>query len=334
MAKFLAARLVRLVLSLIGLTMLLFVVMHLTPVNPIRLALGPDATAKQVAAVTHAYGFDRPLWVQYLSYFGQLIQGNLGSSLLTHQPVASNLSQSFPATMELVIAALVVAVVLGVPLGVWSAMRRGKTVDGVIQTLAVGGVAIPNFWLAVLLQLFLSVHYSLFPLEGQLSGTSVPTPITHMVIVDALLEGRLSMFFSGLHHLVLPAIVLAMWPLSMITRMTRASMLDAMPHDYVRTARAKGLAESQVVVRHVLRNAFGPILTLVGLNFGWLLGGTFIVESVFDWPGVGQYAVNAALSADFPAILGSAIAIGAGFALMNLIVDIVYGFMDPRIRYA
>lgn len=334
MARFLTKRLIRLVVSLIGLTMLLFVVMHLTPVNPIRLALGPDASAKQVTEVTHAYGLDRPLWVQYATYFVQLIHGNLGNSLLTHQPVGMNLVQAFPATLELVIAALVIAVLIGVPLGVWCALRRGTAIDGLIQAVTVGGVALPNFWLAVLLQLFLSVHYNLFPLEGQIDGTLLPVPITHMVLLDALIEGQFPMFLSALQHLILPAVVLAMWPLSMITRMTRASMLEAMPHDYVRTARAKGLSDRHVVLRHVLRNAFGPILTLVGLNFGWLLGGTFIVEAVFDWPGIGQYAVNAALSADFPAILGSAIAIGAGFALVNLIVDIVYALMDPRIRYA
>lgn len=334
MARFLTIRLIRLVLSLIGLTMVMFVVMHATPVNPIRLALGPDATAAQVAAVTHAYGFDRPLWVQYVDYLGQVLHGNFGNSLLTHQPVLSNLVQAVPATIELVLAALFLAVILGIPLGVWSALQRGTFVDGTIQALAVGGVALPNFWLAVMLQLLFSVRYSIFPLEGQLSGTAVPPPLTHMVVLDALLGGHWAMFWSGLDHMILPTVVLAMWPLSMITRMTRASVLEAIPQDHVRTARAKGLSESRVIARHVLRNAFGPILTLVGLNFGWLLGGTFIVEAIYDWPGVGQYAVNAALSSDFPAILGSAIAIGAGFALTNLIVDIVYGAMDPRIRYA
>lgn len=334
MARFIVARLGRVVVSLIGLTMLLFVIVHLTPINPIRLALGPDATSSQVARAMREYGFDHPLAVQYWDYMVQLAHGNLGVSLLTHQPVGMNLAIAFPATVELVFAGLLIAVVVGVPMGVWSALRRGSLADSVVQALAVGGVALPNFWLAVLLQLFLAVRLNVFPLTGQLGGVTQPPPLTHMVVVDALLEGHWGMFASALDHLILPAFVLSLWPLAMIARMTRASVLEMLPQDHVRTARAKGLGEAAVVVRHVVRNAFGPILTLVGLNFGWLLGGTFIVETIFDWPGIGQYSVNAALGSDFPAIFGSAIAIGAGFALVNLIVDIVYGLMDPRIRYA
>jgi peptide/nickel transport system permease protein len=334
MARFVLGRLLRVAGSLVGLTMLLFVIIHVTPVNPIRLALGPEATAAQVAHAMRVYGFDQPLPVQYWDYMVQLVQGNLGVSLLTHQPVGANLAQTFPATLELVLAALFLAVCLGIPLGVWAALRRGRLADTVIQAVAVGGVAVPNFWLAVILQLFLSVRMGILPLDGQLNGTALPPRITGMVVLDALLEGRWGMFASGLEHLILPAVVLSLLPLSLITRMTRSSVLEMVPRDHVRTARAKGATEGRVVARHVLRNAFGPVLSLVGLNFGWLLGGTFIVEIVFSWPGIGQYAVNSAVGADFPAILGSAIAIGAAFALVNLLVDVIYGLMDPRIRFA
>jgi peptide/nickel transport system permease protein len=331
---FIVVRLVRVALSLIGLTMLLFVIMHLTPINPIRLALGPSATAAQVQHAMRVYGFDRPLAVQYWDYMVQLVQGNLGVSLATHQPVAANLMTAVPASLELVLAALLVAVVVGVPLGVWAALRRGTTTDAVIQAVAVGGVAAPSFWLAVLLQLLLSVDLHVFPLMGQVGQLTMPPPITHMVALDALLEGRWATLASALHHLVLPTVVLSLLPLSLITRMTRASVLEMLPQDHVRTARAKGAPDVRVVLRHVLRNAFGPILNLIGLNFGWLIGGTFIVEVIFSWPGVGLYAVNAATGSDFPAILGSAIVVGAAFALANVAVDIIYGLMDPRVRYA
>jgi peptide/nickel transport system permease protein len=204
----------------------------------------------------------------------------------------------------------------------------------VLQFVAAGGVAVPNFWLAVVLQLFLSVRFNLFPLEGQLSGLAAPTPITHLVVLDALLGGNWPMFVSALHHLALPAFVLSLLPLSLVTRMTRSSVLEILPHDHVRTARAKGAPGTRVILAHVLRNAFGPIVNIIGLNFGWLLGGTFLVEEIFSWPGIGQYAVNAAMGSDFPAILGSAIVIGAAFAFATLLVDVAYAILDPRIRYA
>ncbi|HZS92246.1 MAG TPA: ABC transporter permease [Chloroflexota bacterium] len=335
MLEFLARRITRLVFSLLGLTIILFALTRLTPVDPVRFALGPQATAAQVAAMRQQYGLDRPLVVQYLSYLGNALHGDLGLTLQGQRSVSADLANYLPNTLELVFAALILGFVAGLPLGIIAAVRPRGAVDAVVQLISTLGVAIPSFWLGVILQLVFAVNLRWLPLAGVLEPSDTPPPaITHMVTLDALLTGHWATAAASLQHLILPAVVLSLQPLAMVAAMTRTSMLEVTRLEYVRVARAKGLPARHVVLRYVLRNAWLPIVSILGLNVGWLLGGTFLVETVFGWTGIGYYGINASMSFDFPAILGTTLVIGVVFALTNAVVDVLYGVIDPRIRQA
>ena len=335
MLAFLARRIARLVFSLLGLTVVLFALTRLTPVDPIRYALGGQATAAQVRALRHQYGLDQSLVAQYLSYLGNALHGDLGLSLQGQRSVSADLAAYLPNTVELVLAALLIGLVVGVPLGILAATYVNGPVDALVQVVSTLGVAIPSFWLAVVLQLVVAVDLRWLPLSGIItSNDMLPRPITNFVPLDAILTGNWPALLSNLDHLILPAVVLALQPVAMIAAMTRTSMLEVAQQEYVRVARAKGLPARRVTLRHTLRNAWLPIINISGLNVGWLLGGSFLVETVFAWPGLGYYGINAAVSFDFPAILGTALVIGAIFALVNAVVDLLYGVVDPRIRQA
>ena len=332
MLDFLARRIFRLIFSLLGLTVILFALTRLTPVDPVRYVLGPQATAAQVRTLRHQYGLDQPLIVQYLSYLGNALHGNLGLSLQGQRSVSADLAVYLPNTLELVLAALVLGLLAGVPLGVLAATRPNSFADSLVQVVSTLGVALPSFWLGVVLQLLFAVELRWLPLSGATDVT--PRAITHVIPLDAVLTGNWLALLSNLYHLILPAMVLSLQPLAMVAAMTRTSMLEVAGQDYVRTARAKGLAAHRVTVRHILRNAWLPIVNIAGLNVGWLLGGTFLVETVFGWSGIGYYGINASMSFDFPAILGTALLVGVIFALTNAVVDVLYGVIDPRIRRA
>ncbi len=334
MLDYLARRVARLIFSLLGLTIILFALTRLTPVDPVRYALGGQATEAQVHALRHQYGLDRPIVVQYLSYLGHALRGDLGVSLQGQRSVSADLVSYVPNTIELVVAALLIGLVIGIPLGVVAASYPNSIVDTIVQVVSTLGVAVPSFWLGVLLQLFLAVDLRWLPLSGLTSNNLMPRVITHSVPIDALLTGNWASLLSNLDHLILPAVVLSLQPIAMIAAMTRTSMLDVANQDFVRVARAKGLTPRRVTVRYTLRNAWLPIIGIAGLNVGWLLGGSFLVETVFAWPGLGYYGINASTSFDFPAILGTTLVIGAIFALVNAVVDVLYGVVDPRIRQA
>ncbi|TMJ15457.1 MAG: ABC transporter permease, partial [Bacillati bacterium ANGP1] len=277
---------------------------------------------------------DRPVVVQYLIYLGSLLRGDLGTSIATNRPVLTELALSLPATVELATVAVVVAVIVGVSLGILAAVTRDSAVDAVARGAAAIGVAVPTFWFAILL--LSTVYYRLgwAPPPGRLtSGLAPPEPITGMYVLDSLLRGRPDLFADALRHLALPVVVLATIGVGFVTRITRASMLEVLARDYVRTAQAKGLTRWAVVLRHALRNALIPIITIGGTLYAQLMSGTVMTETIFSWPGLGRYAFSSAASLDFPAVMGVALVVGAIYVAINLGVDLLYVLVNPRVRF-
>ncbi len=320
---------------LVGITLMSFLLSHAVPADPVTANLGEQAAANPevVATFRHQWGLDQPLYVQYGLYVWNLAHGDMGTSISTRQPVALDLKQRFPATIELALAAMVLSLVVGIPLGIFSAVKRDSLVDQVARVTSLIGVSMPVFWLGLVGLLVFYAHLGWAPPPGRLSATlQAPPFVTGFLVVDSLLAGRTDAAIDALQHLVLPAIALAFYTLGVITRMMRGSMLEVLGEDYVRTARAKGLREQAVVWRHAARNGLIPIITVVGLSFGRLLSGAVITETVFAWPGLGLYAFKSATSLDFPAIMGAGIVIATVYIFVNLLVDIAYAFVDPRIR--
>ena len=333
MTQYVLDRIAFLGLMLFGLLCLTFAISHVMPGDPARLAAGPDANQAMVDTLRAKYGLDRPLGVQFVRYLGGVLRGDLGDSLRSRNAVLDDLGRYFPNTFELVTLALLLAVALGVPLGMLSAVYRDTWVDHWTRVVSVSGVALPAFWLGLILQLLLALHFGWLPLGGRLGLTATPpAPITHLLLVDALLRGDWRTLGDALAHAVLPVVTLCFPALASIVRVNRAEMLETLTQDYITTARAQGFSGFRVVTRYALRNAMIPTLSMIGLRYGWMLGGTILVETVFDWPGIGLYAVNAAVSSDFQPIMGVTLLIGLNFMLANLLVDLAYGWLDPRVR--
>jgi peptide/nickel transport system permease protein len=319
----------------IGITLVAFVVTHLVPGDPAAANLGQRAIGDPAAvqAFRHQYGLDRPLPMQYLLYLKDLLHGNLGISEQSHRLVRTDLAEYIPATIELALFAIVLSLVIGVGLGIVAAMFRDRWPDQVIRVVSLGGVSMPVFWIALLAFYVLFFKLGWLPGGGRLDPVqSAPTHLTGLFTVDAFVHGQWALFWSALRHLVLPGLVLAIYTIGMVTRFTRASMLEIMGNDYVRAARLKGLPERVVVLRHVLRPALVSIITVAGVAFGNLLSGTVLVENIFAWPGVGQYAYRSAINLDLPAIMGVSLFIALVYIVVNLVVDLLYGVIDPRIR--
>ena len=334
--KFLLGRLVGLVLVVLGITLVTFITLHIFPADPVRLLAGPGATPEQVQQIRADLGLDQPLPVQYLRYLGDLARGNLGRSIQTGQPVANDLIQRLPATLELALVTMAVYVALSIPLGVVAAVTRGQLPDLIIRLVSTAGLAIPAFWLGFLLQLVLYRDLGWFQHPvGRLPPDVVPPPsITGLYLVDSLLNANLGVFRSASVQLILPVTCLVVSRLGVGVKLTRTSLLDVIGSDYVRTARAKGLREQTVLYGHALRNALMPVVTALGIQFGYLLGGTLVVEVVFGWPGIGQYAIGSITTVDFPAIMSVTVIISVLFVLSNFLVDLLYFYLDPRLRNA
>jgi len=331
--QFILKRLIYLIPILIGLTILTFTISRLVPADPARQIAGVHATKDAVERIRQKWGFDRPVHEQYFIYMGGLLQGDLGRSSHSRHPVLEDLKLFIPATAELALAALFIMVALGIPLGVISAVFKDKGLDHASRIGALAGVSLPSFWLALLFQLIFFSRLDWFPAGGRIAdGIEPPTRFTGLYLVDSLLTGNSEAFFSSLEHLVMPATVLSLAGLAAITRMTRASMLEVMNKDYVKAARAKGVPEWKVIFKHALQNALIPVTTIIGMWTGTLLGGAFIVEFIFSWPGIGFYGTAGILSADFAATMGVALFVAIIYVFANLIVDILYMFIDPRIR--
>lgn len=303
------------------------------PGDPAQLLLGQQATEDQVAQVRENMGLDKPIFVQYGLFLVDAVRGDLGDSIVTGRPVTTELAERFPATLELTAFAMIIAVLVGVPVGVISAVRQYSLLDKVTSVLALTGLSMPIFWLAMILIVIFFVNLGWLPFPGRVStDVSIPA-ITGLVLVDSLLALNFAAFWDGLLHLIMPAVALGTIPMAVITRMTRSSMLEVMNEDYVRTARAKGVVPWRVVFKHALRNAMLPTVTVIGLQVGLLMGGAVITETIFSWPGVGQIAYESIFRRDYAMIQGVVLYGATLFVLVNLLVDILYAVLDPRVRY-
>ena len=335
MALFVLKRALLLGLMLIGLILIMFTISHVAPGDPAAVAAGPDATREMVEVIRREYGLDEPLPMQFWIYLTNVLQGDLGRSIRTTHDVTHDLLRYFPATFELVMVAMLLAVLIGVPLGMLAAVFRDRGLDHGIRLVSVSSVALPMFWLGLLLQLFISLKLGWLPLGGQLGLlTERPAPITHLILVDALLRGQFDVFREALAHIVLPAVALSAPALAAIIRVNRAEMIEVLHQDFIVTARAHGIPQFRIVAVYALRNAMIPTLAMIGLRFGWMLGGTVLVEGVFDWPGIGLYAVQSAVNSDFQPVMGATLLIGFSFMFANFLIDIAYGWLDPRLREA
>lgn len=326
-------RILLLVPVLLGLSVLVFAIGRLLPGDPVLLAAGPNATKEEVAALATEFGLDLPIPVQYWRYLTGLLHGDWGRSLQTRGPVLEDLKVYLPATLELVIAAMALAVVVGIALGLLSAVRRNGWVDYLVRLVSLGAISMPRFFLGLLLHLVFAMWLGWVALGGRFPLTGSPPPtVTGMLTLDSLIAGDLAAFWLALQHLAMPALAMSLSPLATITRMMRASTLEVLQQDYVLTARALGIPPLKLLFRHVLRNALSATLTVIGLYFGWLLGGTVLVETVFDWPGIGLYATKSILTQDFMPVMGVVLCIGTLFVAFNLLIDLSYGLINPKVQ--
>jgi peptide/nickel transport system permease protein len=334
MTKYIVRRILGAVPVLIGLSIVLFAFVHLLPGDPATAILGQHATPERVQAMREYLGLDLPLWQQYLNYVTGLFRGDFGTSVINNQPLLNELLSRFPATIELTVGAMIYAVGVGIPLGRFAARHAQEWSDGAVTIASLLGISIPVFVLGLTLQYIFAVQLGWLPAAGRIDPRAHLVIQTNFVLIDSLLMGRPDLFWDGIQHLILPAIALGSIPLAIITRITRASVLDVTNEDYVRTARAKGLKERRVDARHVMRNAWLPVVTVIGLQVGGLLAGAVITETVFAWGGVGRFIVTAIENRDYLVIENTILIFALIFLVVNLIVDILYAFLNPRIRYA
>jgi peptide/nickel transport system permease protein len=332
MLRFVVRRLLLLVPILLGLSILVFGWIHLLPGSPADALLGERGTPQQRAQINHQYGLDKPLYVQYWRYLDTTLHGNLGTSIASTRTVTFEIGHRFPATVELALAAMLLAVVVGVPLGFFAAKRHGSWFDNASLVASLVGISIPIFFLGLILKYIFAVRLHWLPSVGRESVLAVRPHPTNFYVLDAIIEGDPGALWDTIKHLVLPAIALGSIPLAIVTRITRAAVLDVQNEDYVRTARAKGLAPVVVDSRHVLRNALLPISTIIGLQTGLLLSGAVLTETVFAWPGVGSWLKDAIFNRDYPVLQGGILFLAIVFVVVNLVVDISYGIINPRIR--
>jgi peptide/nickel transport system permease protein len=318
---------------LLGVSIVVFFMVRLIPGDPAQIMLGQQATQAQVQKVRENMGLDKPIIVQYGIFFKDAIRGDLGDSIVTGRPVTTELLKRLPATFELTAFAMLLAVLVGVPVGVIAAVKQYSLLDKTTSVLALTGISMPIFWLAMILVVIFGVNLELLPFPGRLDPTTAITSITGLVLVDSLLTLNFAGFWDGLLHLIMPALALGTIPMAVVMRMTRSSMLEVMHEDYVRTARAKGVVPWRVIFKHALRNAMLPTITVIGLQVGLLMGGAIITETIFSWPGIGLYAYNSISARDYASIQGVVLYGALLFVLVNLVVDILYAILDPRVRY-
>jgi peptide/nickel transport system permease protein len=331
--SYLLRRLVGFAAVLVGVSIITFFLSHLVPADPAIVALGDHATDAQIDAFREKYGLNKPVPEQYWIYVTNLLQGDLGISLRTRRPVASDLHDFFPATFELSLTALILSILIGIPAGVISATTRNRLPDHVVRIVSLIGGSVPIFWLGLILIGFFYGRLGWLPGGARIDKFIPPPPhVTGLFTVDSLLAGDYKAFGSSLHHLVLPALALGYFSTAIIARMMRSSMLEVLNQQYVLAARAKGLRQGLVVWRHAARNALIPTVTTIGVTFGSLLSGAVLTETIFSWPGLGRYATNSAINLDFPAVMGVTLLAALVYTVANLMVDLGYHWLDPRIR--
>ncbi len=334
MLAFVLRRVALIVPTFVGVTLLAFALIHLIPGDPVENLSGErgmDPARRE--RLLHEFGLDRSLPVQYAEYVGHVLRGDLGSSLTTHESVLGEFATLFPATVELALCAMLLATLLGIPAGVIAALKRNTAADYAVMGVSLTGYSMPIFWWALLLILFFSVHLGWTPVSGRIAVEYDVPAMTGFMLIDALRSGEPGALRSALSHLILPAIALGTIPLAVIARMTRSAMLEVLREDYMRTARAKGLSAWRVVLVHALRNALIPVITVIGLQVGLLLSGAILTETIFSWPGVGNWLVHGVQSRDYPVVQGGILLVAAIVISVNLLVDLLYGVINPRIRH-
>lgn len=326
MHKYIIRRLINLIPTIIGVSLVVFFMIHLAPGDPVTLMVGDDATVEDIERIQAMYGFDQPLYVQYFRWLGNALQGDFGVSIRQNRTVTGLIWERAGATVELAFMAMFISIIISVPLGVLSAIRRGSWIDLGAMTAALISISMPRFWVGLMLLIYVGLNFQFFPLFGR----------------EASLFGGIVTFFTtlnpqemitGLRYILLPALSLGTAATALQTRLMRSSMLEVLNQDYVRTAKAKGLSDRVVIFKHAFRNALMPVVTIVGLQFGYLLGGAVVVETVFSWPGLARLIINAVSQRDFPIVQAGTLVVALTFAMINLMVDISYGFLNPKIRY-
>jgi len=336
MIKFLVKRLLLTVPTFIALMFVTFLAIRLVPGDPVEVRTGERGiSAERLAYFRHELGLDQPVWKQFVDYVWQLLHGDFGTSLSTSEKVLTEFFTLFPATLELALAGMLFSIIIGIPAGIVAAVKRGSWFDHTLMGAAVTGFSMPIFWWGLLLIMLVSEGWGLTPVSGRIDMIKFYfEPVTGFMLIDSLLSDQKGAFLSALHHLVLPMIVLGTYPLAVIARMTRSSMLEVLSEDYVRTARAKGLSEFRVISLHALRNALIPVVTVVGLQVGGLLAGAVLTETIFSWPGVGKWLIESIARRDYPALQGGILLISSLVIIVNVLVDVLYGAINPRIRHA
>lgn len=332
MTRFISRRLFHLIFILLGVSILVFLMLRLIPGDPAHLLLGEFASPSDVGRIREKLGLDSSYPYQYYIYVKDLFRGDMGVSIRTNVPVSQEIFIRFWATVELSLAAMVISSLIGIMAGVISSVRKYSAFDYCSMVMALAGISMPIFWLGLMLMYLFSVKLGILPMMGRYTMGMEYQSITGLMILDSLFRGDLHLLLNSLWHLILPAFTLATIPMAIIARMTRSSILEVMSKDYIRTARAKGLSFATVVLKHPLKNAFLPIITVIGLNFGLLLGGAVLTETIFSWPGLGRYVVDSLLARDYPAVQGCILFFSVTMVLVNLAVDILYFYLDPRLR--
>ncbi len=330
---YLVKRLLGLVPVLLGMTLLVFLFLRLIPGDPAVVLLGEAATPEQIAALREQLGLNRPLYVQYFAFLEHLLRLDLGTSVISGIPIIEELKNRYPATFELAIAAMAIALLAGIPAGILAALHKNRWLDQSLMAGSLLGVSLPVYWLGLLLIYLFAVNLQWLPAGGRSTDTSLIQPLTGLYVVDSVLRLNPMALADALSHLCLPALTLSTIPLAIVARMTRSAMVETLSQDYIRTARAKGVPAFWVVGRHALKNALLPVVTISGLQFGTLLGGAILTETIFAWPGIGSWIYEGILARDYPVVQGGILFVAIAFVLINLLVDISYALLDPRVQY-
>lgn len=318
---------------LIGVSIIVFFLLRICAPDPAPVVLGQHATEQSMTEWREANGLNKPVAVQYFDFVKGALTGDFGTSYYTKKPVLEEIGARFPATLEIAIFAIIIAAFFGIAIGVLAAVKKNSIADNISMALSLVGVSVPIFWLGILFIILFVKVLGWLPASGRISPMLRPDTVTGLYLIDTLIAGDFEAFKDAFMHMILPGCTLALYTLAIISRMTRSSMLETLNQDYIRTARSKGLGEGRVIVHHALRNALMPVVTVIGLQFGSLLGGAVLTETVFAWPGIGSYTVDCITKSDFPVIQAVVLIIATIFVLMNLLVDIIYAFLDPRIKY-
>lgn len=333
MIRFLFQRLLVLISTFMGITVAAFVFIHIIPGDPIEVMAGERGwSPEKYKELMHTFGYDQPLWKQYLDFLLRLLQGDIGNSFVTGRPVIDEFRELFPATVELTVCALIFSMIVGIPAGIIAAVKRGSVFDHSLMTLSLTGFSMPIFWWALLLIVFFSGYLGLTPVSGRISAIFFFDEVTGFMLIDSWISGEEGAFKSAVSHLILPTIALGTIPLATFARQSRSAMLETLNEDFIKTARAKGLSPTRVTIVHGFRNALIPVVTVIGLQVGTLLGGAILTETIFSWPGIGKWMVESIFRRDYPTVQGGLIMIALIVVFVNLTVDILYGFIDPRMR--